>query len=278
MTTQVFNDELMNLIATDFQRRYEPNFAWGNVMSMYAQLPGLTAFYPGVVGNPPTSLGQLRDLSGAGVHMSRTSAPYEEADSTGLRRWLHFDGTDDYWFTVDNAYNSILGTETSMASAIRGLTVMAWVRPTSAPGAVGTVASKWLTTGNQRSWELRRLASGVASFVVSGDGSATANINSTNVLAQDEWRFVAGRFTPSAQVRVWEGFTYGLVTNENATSVPATLFDSTDNLAIGAINTSGTAAEFWAGDLSLIALCRAALPDLFIESIFNLTRPLFIRR
>jgi hypothetical protein len=278
MTTQVFNDEMMNLIATDFQRRYEPNFAWGNVISMYQQLPGLIGFWPGVNGTTGGAF-QLRDVSGSGLHLGGSASPaVTAADSTGLRTWAQFNGVANYYSTADTAYNSILGSETSMLSAIRGLTVMAWVRPSTAPANLEVVAGKFTSTGNQRSWILRRGASGSMSFSVSGDGAAQQTATSTNAFAQNEWRFVAGRYTPSAQARIWEGFTYGLVTNENATSIPALLFDSNANLSVGARDTELTAVEFWAGDLSLIALCRAALPDLFIESIFNLTRPLFIRR
>lgn len=269
----------MNLIATDFQRRYEPNFAWGNVMSMYQQLPGLIGFWPGNVGTT-TSGGLLRDMSGAGLHLTAGVVNVEAADTTGLRRWNTYNGTTQYASIADAAFNSIIGTESAINSTIRGLTVMAWVRPTSGTGSYEAVIGKFKTAGDERSWVLRRKDTGHGQFIANGSGPAANNVavQSTNTLDADEWRFVAGRYTPSTQVRIWEGFTYGLVTNENTTSVPATLFDSTGDLSVGAVNTSGTAANFWSGDLSLIALCRAALPDLFIESIFNLTRPLFIRR
>ena len=111
---------------------------------------------------------------------------------------------------------------------------------------------------------------------MSNDGTATFGVGSTNLLAEDEWRFIAARFTPSTELKIWEGYTYGLVTDVNTTSIPASLFDSTDNLAIGSSNTSITPANFYEGDLSLVALCRAALPDPFINAIFNMTVPLFL--
>lgn len=277
MTTQVFNDELMNLIATDFQRRYEPNFAWGNVMSFYQQLPGLIGFWPGSIGTTANS-GFLRDMSGSEMHLTPGVGAVEQADTTGLRRWNPYNGSSQYFSATDTAFNSILGNEGTIHSTIRGLTVMAWVRPSGTPAASEAIASKWNSTGNQRSWLLFRTTGLNGLFQVSGDGTAFVQVGSTNDFISGEWRFIAARYIPSTQIRIWEGFTYGLVTNENATSIPATLFNSTTNLAVGAINTDTAAAAFYEGDLSLIALCRAALPDLFIESIFNLTRPLFIRR
>lgn len=275
MTTQDFNDEMMNLIATDFQRRYEPNFAWANYESMYKGLPGLIGFWPGNIGYTGGA-NALRDMSTAGIHLARAANGFEEADSTGLRRWVVLNGSTDYFSTGDTAFTSILGTENAIASSIRGLTAMVWMRPTDAtPSALESIIGKW-NAGGQNSWLLGRNTNLTGRVIFSGDGSTSVAVDTTNALAINEWRFLAARFTPSAQIRIWEGSTSGLVTNENTTSIPATLFDSTADLAVGVRNAGATG--FYQGDLSLIALCRAALPDLFIESIFNLTRPLFIRR
>lgn len=274
--TQERNEQLVSLLSGDFRLLYNPVHAMADASALYRNLPGLVAFYPGATGLPPANVGQLRDMSGAAMNMGRTSAPYEEAESTNLRRWMHFDGVDDYWFTTDNAYNSILGNENAIASTVNGLTVMAWVRPTRAASATEAIINKWLTTGNQRSWFFLRNATKNLQFIISNDGSTTFSIGSTNTLDDDEWRFVAARFTPSTEIKIWEGYTNGLTTDENITSIPATLFDSTDNLSIGASNTSGTATNFYEGDISLVALCRTALPDPFINVIFNMTAPLFL--
>lgn len=269
------NQDMVSLLSAYFRLLYNPIHAMSDASALYRSLPGLVAFYPGAIGLPPSSIGSLRDMSGAGMNMSRTSVPYEDAESSSLRRWVHLDGVDDYWFTTNNAYNSILGNENSIGS-VNGLTVMAWVRPTRAASATEAIFNKWLTTGNQRSWFFLRNSTKNLQFIISNDGTATFSVSSTNTLDDDEWRFVAGRFTPSTEIKIWEGYTNGLTTDENTTSIPATLFDSTGNLSVGASNTSGTATNFYEGDLSLIALCKAALPDAFINAIFNMTIPLFL--
>lgn len=275
MATQKNNSELVSLLAAYFMKKYDAYTSYGNIISAYMQLPGLIAFYTGGIGNT-TSTSVLRSTPTT-LHLTRAGTPYEFFTTTGLRRIVYFSGTTDHFYAVDSAYNSILGTENTVGATVRGMTVMAWVFPTTAVGSSETAISKW-NTSNQRSWVLERNASGPANLAVSGNGTSAVSATGTTSIAQNGWHFIAGRFTPSTEIKVWMGNSSGLETATNTTSIPASLHNSTARLAVAARNSGGTPSQLWTGYMTLIALCRASLYDMFVENLFDMTRPMFLSK
>lgn len=270
------NQDMVSLLSAYFRLLYNPAHSVID-SAMLSVFPGVIGFWPGLNGITSASFA-LRDMSGSGLHLTASaSPPAQETSNTMFGVWANFNGSSNYYYVADAAYNSILGTETSIASAFRGLTFMAWVRPSSAIGTTEEIGAKWLTTGNQRSWRLRRNAAGTMLFSISSDGTAAtlSEVTSSNNLEQNEWHFVAARFTPSTEIKIWESASGALNTNTNTTSIPAAIFDSSTDLMIGAVGSNASPGEYWNGNLSRIVLCRAAVPDSFINLYFQMTAPLF---
>ena len=61
---QINRDQVVTWLASIFQRRYEPNFAWKSACSAHQALPGLRGFWP-MSGYDDT--GRATDLSGQGM-------------------------------------------------------------------------------------------------------------------------------------------------------------------------------------------------------------------
>lgn len=267
-------------LKTQIRRPDRTSQGWALAISLYLHLPGLLGLWPGARGISSNN-DALRDVSGAGIHLgSVIGGPTERVENTSLRRWVNFGGGGAF-YTPDTVYTSPRGNEGAVVAANRGLTVMAWVRPTTGADSFNRdIISKWDagSGATQRSWRFFRQLSSPqpVEFQVSSDGATNAaTVASTNTIAIDQWRFVAARWTPSSEVKVWEGHTGGLTENVNTTSVPSLLFDSTAPLAVGVVNVTAGGTNFWLGDMSLIALCRVAVPDIFINTIFGATAPLF---
>lgn len=70
MTTQVFNAEQVDALAAHFPRRTEPNFAWGNAMSLMQNLPMLRGLWG--FGSVDEN-GALIDQSGQGRLLSNNN-------------------------------------------------------------------------------------------------------------------------------------------------------------------------------------------------------------
>lgn len=272
-----YNPNLVASMEAKFRRLNNPAHALVDSLSMPFGIPGMIAFWPGINGTTAARFG-LRDESTSGLHLTGSASPaLHEAESTSLRTWMLYNGRSNYHYVADAAYNSILGTSTALASAIRGFTFMAWVRPSSAIGTSETIGAKWLTTGNQRSWRLRRNSTGPLLFSITSDGTTgtLAEVTGSNNLLQNTWHFIAARFTPSTELRIWESDGGALTENANTTSIPAALHDSTTDLMIGASGSNAAPAEYWNGYLSRMILSRAAVPDIFIDTYFQMTAPLF---
>lgn len=145
-----------------------------------------------------------------------------------------------------------------------GLTVGGWFNSdTAQAGDIGLI-SKYNSTDN-RSYMLY-LNDSVPEFCVSSDGAAVTTVTSDYVMDNDYWFFLAGRWTPSTELSV---FVNGNITT-NTTSIPASIFKSSIALKIGAVDTA-----YFDGKGSLCFVCKYALPDILIKSIYETTKPMF---
>lgn len=254
-TVQVRNPQMVNILSSDFQLRYESSFAWRVAISAFLAVPGVRAFYPmSAVG----VAGEAQDLQSLGNHLTRNGDPQFNFDA--LVPYCQYDGTGDYHDITDagsgNAFD-ILGTETVIEAAVRGLTLGCWVRPEETSTLEGIIA-KWGGAGS-RAYRLYLDASDQFNFEVSDDGT-NSDVATSAAVAMDAWYFVAGRFTPSSFVDV---FVNGVEVNQ--ATARASAFNTGSNFTIGAL--SGGASELQ-GRVSMGFITPMALSDAIINSLF----------
>lgn len=245
--------------------------AWSGAISTFLTLPALRGFWPMSVWDEN---GQAIDLSGQGRHLTRGGAGVinQALSVGGLATYYAMDNAR-YLYRADEAGLDILGTEAYVISSMRGLTIGAWIRPTTPSAADDGIIGKWTTTTPQRSYLLwRNNVDSCFRFGVSTNGaggvSDTSTINASVGYTLDKFHFVVGRFTPGTAVSIWvDG-----VKASNTTSIHSTIFNSTAPLTIGSYNTSlGT----WTHQQAFCFLCASAVRDDVINALFENTRGIF---
>lgn len=237
----------------------------GEFYGMWQGLPGLRGlWYPGSQNNA----GAMYDQSGQGRTLTYNGNPTLSIYN-GLVPIEVLDGTGDVFTRADEAGLDILGTETTIASAYRGLTAGGIFRIDSFGGGDRGLLSKYTATGNQRSYLLyTNNATPDARAIVSVDGTALTQVNHGTVLTTGAWYFIWMRFVPSTSLAI----SVNGVTVTNVTSIPASIFNSTAGLNLGGFS-AGTSLLTGATALSFLA--AAAFPDTLMANLFNRSRPLF---
>jgi len=264
MIAQTRNDQMVGLLSGDLQRRYEPNLAWKTACSAMRMLPALRGFWPMSSFNEN---GDAYDLSGQGRTLTYNGNPTYNYSS--LIHYIDLDGTGDYLSRTDEAGLDILGTESYVAGAAQGLTLGGWFYFNNMAAASEYCIAKYDTFGvAQRAYGLLRIATGEARLSISNNGAALVTVTSVDILSPTAWYFLVGRFDPSAEMKVWiNGNAW-----TNVAAIPASIFNSTADLTIGA-RTGGY--ELMTGRASLCFLCAAALSDSIISALFHQTRAIF---
>lgn len=234
-------------------------------------LPGLRGFWPM---SAFESGGNAFDQSGNGRILTYNGNPTYNYDK--LVPYINLDGTGDYLSRADEAGLDILGSESYVASAARGLTIGGWFWIDVLPGANGAgYIAKWNDAGvNQRSYLIwHSTAANVIGFYISslGTGATIFSIDSSIVPAISQWYFIVGRFDPSTELAIW----INGVKDTNAVAIPAAIFNSTASLTIGRWEGGGAGVQYLDGRASLNFLCAAALSDDIIGELFSLSRGWF---
>jgi hypothetical protein len=238
---------------------------WTTAAGVYRTLPGLRGFWPmtAIDGS-----GNFTDQSGNGLTLTNNNTAQVYYDD--LAGYTRFTSADSESATrTDEAAFDITGLETYINGLIQGLTIGAWVQPVTLPGTIMNLMSKWKTATADRSYRLTVNASSQFQLGVSDDGTTTYSIPATTAAVVDTWYFVVGRYsqdTPKIDLFVND------TQYTDDTSIAASLHSGAGDFAIGT-NHAGT--ELFNGRLSLAFLCAAALPDVFIESLYRKTRYLF---
>jgi len=181
----------------------------------------------------------------------------------------NFNGVNQYLSRADGGaanWADIRGTETYIAAAQRGLTVMCWFNTNNIASAP-VMVSKFNSAGAQRSYILYITAVGGLQFYISPNGAAATTVTISTVAAST-WTFGAGVFVPSTLMRVYMNDSYV----DNAVAIPASVFDSTAAFAIGAV---ATPANYFNGSISMVALCAAACSPAQVLNVYQQTRALF---
>lgn len=265
------NDMLMQQMDSLFRRTYSPLYAWADAVSAHLMLPGLRGFWPmSAVGDSVSGTNSLvTDLSGQGRHLTNNGVAL--GSYSGLAPYYNFDGTNDYLARADEAGLDILGTETYIASGLRGLTFGGWfqvaaINPANTKGFI----AKWVPGTNDRSYAMiLPVGTATPQFVISSTGLGTTSIVTAPTISTATFYHLVCRFDPGTQVSI---FVDGEPTN--AVSADAAVFNSAANLNIMAYD-NGLATTRNTGYASLCFLSTCYLSDTIIKSIYHSTRALF---
>jgi hypothetical protein len=257
------NWEMIEGLSAVFQKRYEPNFAWGNVVSMFSMLPGLRAFWP-MSAHDNSS---IFDLSGQGRTLTRNvvSSQWINLFPTG-----RFDAaTTRYLNRATETGLEILGTESNTSAAYRGLTVGGWLNPDSTVNLAGYMA-KYTNVAATSAFALHQstAVADAARFVIYNGGVAYPALSAASAVTPGAWHFIVGRFVPSTSVSV---FTDGVFV-DNLVGVPASITNSPSDFEIGRL---GGALVYYTGYGSLFFLCAMGLSNTWISMLYEHSRPLF---
>jgi len=232
-----------------------------DLISPFLALPGLVGFWP--MSSVQRSTGNAYDLSGQGRTLTYNGNPTYNINND-FAPYIRLDGTGDFLSRADETDLDILGTEAVFVSTVRGLTMGGWFL-FNAIGVDAGLISKFGAAG-QRSYMLEQRSSDTVQLRISVDGTALVDVTS-GTITTGQWYFIAGRFTPSTEQVIWLNEEKTI----NTTSIPASIFNSTSALQIGAF-ASGSLVN---GRASLCFLSANALSDGIISSLFQQTRGVF---
>lgn len=213
--------------------------------------------------------GNWHDISGHSNHLTYNGNP-EHTYSVLVPNWK-LDGTGDFFSITDVASANdfdVLGTETYIAAAARGLTVLLWFYPEET-GTVEALIAKYGVAGS-RAYRLTLTAADTVRMEFSDDCTDT-DLVASSAISMGAWYFAAGRVRPSNFVDVFVGSSAGLEETNQAT-VKASICNTGTDLNIGA-RAGGT--EPFQGRLALCAVCAAALSDTIIWTIYHMTKRYF---
>jgi hypothetical protein len=232
-------------------------------MALYRSLPGLRGFWP--MGAFDGS-GNVADQSGGGLSLTYNGNPLHNYLDTG-GPYLALDGTGDYLSRADEAALDIVGTESYVASAKRGLTLGGWYRFGSVGSTIRALTSKWIDP-NERAYLLYLSAASELHFNLSSNGTNDNDTYVAGARSANTWYFVAGRFTPGTNVEIF-------VNDETVSALgsgPASIFNSSADFRIGAL---GDGTLPMTGDVALQFVCAEALSDTLIAALYQTALPLF---
>lgn len=255
-------------------QEYDPDLAEqvaamvGHTFPMYSpmHLPSARGIWPLGSG---TSGDNSNDISGQGRHLTDAGGLIYDIDN--FMPFVNLDGATGYLFFADTAGISITGA----------MGMGCWGYFDDAVGNTEIIIGKWNQVGGgQRSYQIFRNSSGNIVTRVSVDGTAAVLATSTAVVAANTWACVGMSYDPSTSLSVFVGQEGGddglLEKTTNTTSIPASIFNSTADFAIGARNTSATPTGFMDGRVGLAFLCATLMPDKMFNLIYAQTRELLV--
>lgn len=227
----------------------------GDILASFMLIPGLRGLWAMSSINE-SSL--IIDYSGQGRSMSSASASFATLD-TGIS-YASFAGAQ-YLSRADEAGIDITST----------LTFGGWFYHTNNASVNESNMSKTGAPG-QFAYGLVRLSTGIEYFYVSSNGSNFPNVVSTETTLGASWKFIVGRYNPSTELALFvNGIKY-----TNTVGVPASLFNSTAPLRIGASTYSAPAADYMTGRATMCFVSAYAyVSDEVINRLFRISRGYF---
>lgn len=261
-----YNPNLIASMEAKFRRLNNPAHAMADAVGMLQMFPGLVGLWPCAgAGGGAANPSMLTDVSGNGLHLTLNTAASHT--TSGLIPVVNFVGTGSYYH-ADAAIFDILGTESHIQNDIKGLTIGGWFQFDRLATAE-TLLSKWTSGTGANSYLLQKHSNDTVRLFVE-DSSSNQNIAaSASAVNTSGWFFCAGRFDPSTEVAVWLNGEKTV----NTTSIIAAIDNTATRFEMAARDTG--AAGLLDGRVSLAFLCAAAVPDIFIDTYFQMTAPLF---
>lgn len=261
---QQHSAELVKLLSSDFPRRMDSTYAWGQAISGMTLIPALRGLWSG------SSIDEHKgivDLSSQGRELvamnTLTQGRY------GILPYIDF--------TI--AASEYLKRVTEVGLEITtGLTCWAWVYfDVQSSGAETGIISKWYTVGDKRGYVLYKSAGDAFTFAISSTGHAGAVATIGDAAANytiSKWWFLAGRFEPSAEVALMVGnATSGAYTwYKNAVAIPATIYVTDEAFEVGRYDRD----NYLDGRIPLFGIAAEHLTDTEVWNIFSQTRPLMV--
>lgn len=265
---QEHNSELVRNLTSSFHKRDDLALNLAHSISFVQSIPGVVGFWPH--GD--------RDVGGynfalAGINLIVTHVldnqivPYVQYDRSNTVHLYH----------ADNANFSITGTENYVDSSYKGLTMGGWWQVSQATTVQENLMGKWNSSPNKSYLMYKASVDGRIYIALSSDGSAnTNNWQSEIIPPEDTWFYLVCRWAPSTEIKLYYGLATAndLTTDSTTSSVAASIDDGSAEFQIGGID----AASNWLdGRSSFTFLIRGKVPDLHINTIFDLTSPLFAK-
>lgn len=262
MPNQILNAEMIALLATHFPLRNDNSYAWGNALAGLLLSPRLR----GQWGVSTDDTLAVYDHSGQGRTMTALGgAGTPLAYEYGISPFHDFiRANTQYYQRADEAGLDI----------VDDLTMWTWVRfHAPSTGALVYYFSKWFT--NDQAYLLYKSIGNAIGFGITTDGSTNVLVADGAVnYAVDTWFFVAGRFTPSTELKLWvgNGTTGVLNTYTNLVGIPASIWNSDEPLEVG----RGNRTNYLDGHAVLWGLAAYVMTDTDIFNKFHQTRPLYM--
>jgi hypothetical protein len=224
---QEINPEMVDNLATHFPRRKDPGFVMANVESLYHQINGLRCFWnfshSDENGN---ALDLVRGMTLTNVNVARTyNFRYQVVADFNSALF-------QYYYRDDEAALDIFGNEPWIVDL--GMTVGTWVRVDSIVGNRELIAKH--DVANNFAFRLA-VDAGVPTFEISGNGVAWVTVAAPPIVI-NTWYYIVGRFFPNARLDI----IVNRDTTSNLLGVPASIFNSSSPITIGAYRTSGGAS------------------------------------
>jgi hypothetical protein len=234
-------------------------------------LPGLVGFWPG---NVMGAAGQMNDLSHNDLHAIPTNTPTLATLSQILWGWQDSQAAGVRYHTVaDTAVIDVIGTEGWIGTGNQGLTIGFVIYPTPAAGTP-TLLSKWSDAGSaQRAYKIGVGGGGAFEFHVSGDGVTDTYVSHSAAYNVNEFYHVYGRWQKLNVGTRMSIFVNGVKETTTVGVVPATLFNSTRDLILGAEETTPAVFTNEMHGLSgMWFICAAYVPDSTLAALFDVQR------
>lgn len=236
--------------------------ALGDFYASFENLPALRGLWTAA---SVDQTGMMYDRSGQLRHLTYTGNPTLDVYNNLVPYW-NYDGTGDYHARPDEVGLDILGTETSIAAALRGLTMGGWFWFDNL-SRQEWVMDKWSLNAAGTSYGVRKSTADLLAFFIT-DGVTQQSV-STAAVAAARWNFCVFRFDPSTEIAAFLNGTKTMFT----TAVDASLANSASQFGIGAA--LNPAAEFLDGRCALAFLCGAILSDNLLDHLYTGSRVLF---
>ena len=260
---QIRNPELVRNLIPDFHKRSDLALNHAHSIAFIQGISGLVGFWPH--GDRDVS-GYSNTLTGSGtvktIGYDNSIVPYVQYDQPG----------NAYLYHADSALFDITGTESYVTSGFKGLTMGGWWQVSDA-GDQEDMMGKWELAPN-KAYGMWKRPSGIIASIFSDDGSAENFTDSTFAPDVDTWFFFVVRWTPSTEVKSYYGYApaANLTTESDTSSIVASINNSGEEFQVGRLSLGFDNLD---GRSSMTFLVRGRVPEIYIETIFDLTSPLF---